>query len=311
LKHHQRDVFGQCLVEIGESVDELVVIDADNSTATRTDGFARRFPERFFNVGVAEQNLIGVAAGLALAGMRPLACTFSMFLTGRGFEAIRNTIGLNHLGVTLVGTHAGISVGKDGSTHFAIEDIALMRSMPGMQVVVPADHVQIRELLRQLILQSSPSYLRISRWSMPAVTSRNEDVVVGRGILLRDGEDCVVIATGLMVHPALVAADRLATKGISCAVACLHTLKPLDLPFLVNLATRFEVLVTAEEHNIVGGLHGAVSEVLSQFKPRRCIPVGVRDHFASGGEESQLFEAFGLSSQAIAEAALSVIEPHR
>jgi len=308
---HQRDTFGQSLVEIGESIGDLVVIDADNSTATRTDGFARRFPERFFNVGVAEQNLIGVAAGLSLAGMRPLACTFSMFLTGRGFEAIRNTIGLNHLGVTLVGTHAGISVGKDGSTHFAIEDIALMRSMPGMQVVVPADHTQIRQLLPQLVLHPSPSYLRISRWSMPAVTPLNEDIVIGRGILLRDGVDCAVIATGLMVHPALVAADRLATVGIGCAVACLHTLKPLDVPFLVDLATRFKILVTAEEHSIIGGLYGAVSEVLSQFQPRRCIPVGVKDLFASSGEEAQLFEAYGLSSQAIVDAALSAIGPHR
>ena len=224
MQRHQRDHFGDCLARLGDAVDDLIVLDADNSVATRTAQFARLFPRRFVNVGVAEQNLIGVAAGLALAGLRPLACTFSVFLVDRGFEAIRNAIALNSLPVTLVGTHAGISVGHDGSTHFAIEDIAAIRALPNMRVLVPADEAQITALLSEAVLGSKPTYLRISRWSMPPVTPANATVTIGKGVLLRSGADCAVFATGLMVYPAMVAAEELSSVGIHCAVACLHTL---------------------------------------------------------------------------------------
>lgn len=305
---HQRDDFGECLTEIGKSLSNVVVLDADNSTATRTAEFARTFPSRFINVGVAEQNLIGTAAGLALAGMRPVACTFSIFLVGRAFETIRNLVALDSLPVTLVGTHAGISVGKDGATHFAIEDIALMRSTPNMQVVVPADRAQIRQLLPQVLGQPSPTYFRVSRWSMPPVTEKGQKIALGKGLLLQEGDDCAILATGLMVYPALVAAQQLKSRRIRAAVGCLHTLKPLDVDFIIGLAKKVPAFVTAEEHSVLGGLHSAVSETLTQFSPRRCMPVGIKDTFAESGDETELFEAYGLSSEAITRAALRALD---
>jgi len=307
-RRHQRDDFGQCLAEMGESLSNLVVLDADNSTATRTAEFAKKFPSRFINVGVAEQNLIGIAAGLALAGMRPVACTFSIFLVGRAFETIRNSVALGNLPVTLVGTHAGVSVGKDGATHFAIEDIALMRSTPNMHVVVPADRAQIRQLLPQVLAQPSPTYFRVSRWSMPPVTQEGHEIALGKGLLLQEGDDCAILATGLMAYPALAAAQELKSKGIRAAVGCVHTVKPLDVDFITGLAKRVPVFVTAEEHNVLGGLHSAVSETLTQFSPRRCMPVGIKDTFAESGDEAELFEAYGLSSAAITRAALTAID---
>jgi transketolase len=299
---YQRDVFGQALVKAGEALPELFVLDADNATATRITAFAERFPDRYINVGVAEQNLIGIAAGLALCGYKVLACTFAVFLCGRAFETIRTCIALNKLPVALVGTHAGVSVGKDGSSHFAIEDIALMRSLPNMQIVVPADARQINDLLPQVLAQKVPTYLRISRSGTPEVTPYSASVKLGKGLLLADGNDCCIIASGLLVHAALVARESLAQSGIDCAVAEIHTVKPIDRTFVLGLARKYNRLVIAEEHTIYGGLYSAISELLCAELPVRCTPVCLLDTFAEGGSEESIFEKYGLTPGAIEKA---------
>jgi transketolase len=299
---YQRDVFGQALVKAGEAMPDLFVLDADNATATRITEFAVRFPDRYLNVGVAEQNLIGVAAGLALCGYKVLACTFAVFLCGRAFETIRTCIALNKLPVALVGTHAGVSVGKDGSSHFAIEDIALMRCLPNMQIVVPADAHQINDLLPQVLAQKAPTYLRISRWGTPEVTPYSASVKLGKGLLLADGNDCCIIASGLLVHAALVARESLTQTGIQCAVAEIHTVKPIDRTFVLGLARKYNRLVVAEEHTIHGGLYSAISELLCADLPVRCTPVCLLDTFAEGGSEESIFEKYGLTPGAIEKA---------
>ena len=298
----QRDAFGQALIEAGEILPRLIVVDADNGTATRTSGFAEHFPERFFNVGVAEQNLIGVSVGLALCGNRVVACTFAAFLCGRAFEMIRNCVALNRASVVLVGTHAGISVGKDGATHFATEDIALMRCLPNIRVVVPADNHQVRQLLVDVLMDDVPTYFRISRWGSPEVSPVPLPLVLGRGVLLEEGDECCVIATGLMVHAALSARKILELIGIRCAVAEIHTIKPLDESFILYLAEKYKRLVIAEEHSMYGGLFGAITELLAEQLPTSCIPVGLRDTFAESGTEVDLFRQYGLTAEHIVRA---------
>ncbi len=239
----QRDSFGEALISVATAIDDLVVVDADNAPATRIAQFATQFPARYLNVGVSEQNLVGIACGLALCGRRPVAVTFAVFLCGRAFEVIRNGVALNSLPVVLVGTHAGVSVGRDGPSHFAVEDIALMRSLPNMRVVVPADGRQVAELLSQSLKEAAPTYLRISRWGTPEVTPAAAKVTLGKRIVLADGEDCCIIACGLMVHAAVVARDRLDGLGISCAVVAIHTVKPLDQPLIQEAASRCRRLV--------------------------------------------------------------------
>jgi transketolase len=297
----QRDIFGQALARAGEMLPDLFVLDADNATATRLTAFARRFPERYINVGVAEQNMIGIAAGLALCGYRVLACTFAVFLCGRAFEIIRNSLALNKIPVVLVGTHAGISVGKDGSSHFAIEDIALMRSLPHMQVVVPADARQIDELLPQILAQTFPTYVRISRSGTPDVTPALTAVELGKGMILAEGERYCIVASGLLVHAALVARASLLHHGVCCAVAAIHTIKPLDQAFVLALAQRYQHLVVAEEHTIHGGLYSAIAELLCANVPVRCTPVCLFDTFAECGSEESILQKYKLTSEAIEE----------
>jgi transketolase len=304
----QRDIFGQALANAGEVIPNLFVLDADNATATRVTEFATRFPERYINVGVAEQNLVGIAAGLTLCGYKVLACTFAIFLCGRAFETIRNCIALNNLPVALVGTHAGVSVGKDGSSHFAIEDIALMRSLPNMQVVVPADARQISELLPQVLVQESPTYFRISRSGTAEVTPSLMAVEFGKGMLLADGENCCIVASGLLVHAALLARESLARTGIQCAVAAIHTVKPLDRIFVLGLAKQYHRLVVVEEHNIHGGLYGAVAELLCAEAPVHCTPVCLFNTFAECGSSESIFEKYRLTPEAIEGAVRRNIE---
>lgn len=303
----QRDTFGHALVKAGTKVPNFIVLDADNATATRVAEFGAQFPERFINVGVAEQNLVGVAAGLALCGFKALACTFAIFLCGRAFEIIRNCIAMNSLPVVLVGTHAGVSVGRDGSSHFAFEDVALMRCLPNMQVVIPADARQIEALLPQVLMQDAPTYLRISRWGTPDVTPSSSAVQLGKGLLVAEGEDCCILASGLMVHSALLAREALQKSGISCAVAAIHTVKPLDRAFVLNLAQQYRGLVIAEEHSTYGGLFGTICELLSAELPVKCIPVCLEDTFAEGGREASIFEKYGLTPHMIARAARKII----
>ncbi|SRR5579875_744696 len=298
----QRDIFGEALLKLGANKPDLVVLDADNAPATRVAAFAEQFPDRYINVGVQEQNLIGVAAGLALSGYKVLVSTFAIFLCGRAFESIRNAIALNRLPVTLVGTHAGVSVGKDGSSHFSVEDIALMRCLPNMQVVVPADARQIRELLPSVVSQTAPTYLRISRWGTPEITPLAASVEFGRGLMLADGADCCIVASGLMAYQAMLARESLALDGIDCAVAAIHTVKPIDHDFILKLAKQYRRLVISEEHSIYGGLYSAVAEQVCAYYPTKCIPVCLCDSFAEGGSPEDIFQKYGLTANVLDQA---------
>jgi transketolase len=291
-----RDAFGLALQEAGDLFPDLLVVDADNSTATRTDLFKQRFPDRFVQVGVAEQNMVGVAIGLAQCGYRVVASTFAAFLLGRGWEAIRDGVALEALNVVLVGTHAGISVGRDGITHMALEDVALTRTLPNLGVVVPADGTQVRSLLLDALAVGGPYYLRISRWGLGEITPPQQPVRLQDPIVLRPGRDCLVLACGLMTQVALQAARELEDQGLDCGVVCIHTVKPLAAAAFTQLVQGYPCLVVAEEHWSTGGLFGAVAELVVQVDPKPCVPVGVPDVFPDGGDEVELFRAYGLAA---------------
>jgi transketolase len=298
-----RDAFGEALVGCGESYPDLVVIDADDSHATRTDQFGKRRPERFINVGAAEQNMIGVAAGLAIAGKIPLVSTHAIFLCGRAYEQIRNAVAYGGLNVKLVGSHGGITVGYDGPTHFAFEDISLMRGVPGMLVVVPCDAVETRKALRAILDHTGPAYLRLGRAPVPVVTEADAPFALGRGAELCGGSDVAVVACGLMVAKALEAAAQLRAEGVGAAVVNLHTIKPLDGELLGRVARRCGALVVAEEHSVHGGMGSAVVEFLSQEYPVPTEFVGLRDTFAESGHPDALLSAYGMDTRDIVAAA--------
>jgi transketolase len=298
-----RDAFGEALADLGAEDERLVVVDADDALATRTAIFARRFPDRFVNVGAAEQNLIGVAAGLALAGKVPVVSTHAVFLCGRAFEQIRNAVCYGALDVKLVGSHGGISVGHDGPTHFAVEDIALMRVLPGMTVIVPADAAETKRALRAAVGRSGPTYLRVGRAPVPELPRGDEGFEVGRATLLEEGDDVAIIACGLMVARSLAAAAVLRREGLRATVLNAHTVKPLDAGRVAEAARRCGAVVVAEEHSVVGGLGGAVAEALCVAAPTPVEFVGVRDTFAESGEPETLLTKYGLDPADIASAA--------
>ncbi|MGD0154101.1 MAG: transketolase family protein [Thermacetogeniaceae bacterium] len=297
-----RDAYGQILVELGQSVPELVVLDADLSKSTKTSEFAKAYPERFFDMGIAEQNLMGTAAGLALAGKIPCASTFAVFATGRAFDQVRNTIAYPGLNVKIVATHAGITVGEDGASHQAIEDIALMRVLPGMTVIVPADATETRKAVTAAVAVKGPVYIRLGRTAVPVLFGEDYQFQIGKAVVLRDGADAVVFATGVMVHEALLAAVQLAEQSVSVAVVDVHTIKPLDVELIVELARRTGAVVTAEEHSIYGGLGSAVAEVLGEHYPVPLVRVGVMDRFGESGNPAELMEALGLTAPHIIKA---------
>ncbi|NLT58488.1 MAG: transketolase family protein [Clostridiales bacterium] len=301
-----REAYGDALAEFGARYD-FVVLDADLSGSTKTAVFQAAFPERFVNCGIAESNMMAVAAGIAATGRVAFASTFAMFAAGRAFDAVRNGIGYPGLNVKIGASHAGLSVGEDGATHQCNEDLALMRSIPGMTVLCPADAVTTRAAVRAAIEHPGPFYLRLGRLAVPTIYGDDAAFALGRGILLREGRDVAIVATGLMVARALQAADLLAAEGIDAAVVDMHTIKPLDEALLTALAARCGAVVTAEEHSVIGGLGGAVAECLCRTRPVPVLPVGVPDVFGCSGKAEQLLTHFGLTAGHIAEVARQAV----
>ena len=296
-----RDAYGEALVELGKENKDIVVLDADTSTSTRTKLFAKAFPERFLNVGIAEQNLIGMAAGLARCGKIPFASSFAVFVPGKCVDQIRNTVAHPRLNVKIVVTHSGLTVGADGATHQAIEDIAIMRAIPNMKVVVPADAVETKKAIRAVVDCAGPVYTRLCRQSTPIIYDEDYVFTLGKGVTLNDGKDATVIACGIMVSEALIAAEKLMKEGISVRVIDMHTVKPIDKELIVESARFTGAIVTAEDHNVIGGLGGAVAEVLAENYPTPMRRVGVNDVFGESGETRELMVKYGLTADCIAE----------
>ncbi|MBO4219476.1 MAG: transketolase family protein [Clostridia bacterium] len=302
-----REAYGNALAEFGEKYPNLVVFDADLSAATKTGIFRKKFPERHFNCGIAEGNMVSVAAGASTAGLIPFCSSFAMFAAGRAFEQVRNSIGYPHLNVKIGATHAGISVGEDGATHQCCEDIATMRSIPGMVILNPADAVEARLAVEATINYVGPVYLRFGRLALPMIFDENYKFEIGRGVVLAEGSDVSIIATGLMVHEALAAHKILADEGISAEVLNIHTIKPLDSDLVIASATKCGAVVTAEEHNIIGGLGSAVCETLAETAPVPVMRVGVRDEFGRSGKVPALMKIYGLTADDIVEKAKAAI----
>ena len=299
-----REAYGNTLKELGAKYPNLVVMDADLSGSTKTSVFAKEYPERFFNMGIAEQNMYGAAAGLALSGKIVCASTFAMFASGRAFEIIRNSIGYTHANVKVCATHAGITVGEDGASHQTFEDIALMRTIPGMTVVNPSDGASAAELLRQVIAMDGPAYVRLGRAAVPFFYSEEtaKDIKLGKGNTLREGKDITIIATGIMVSEAMKAAEELAVEGIDCRVIDLHTIKPLDEDIIVKASLETGKIVTAEEHSVIGGLGSAVAECVSQKAPCKIYMVGQKDTFGESGKPEELKAKYGMTASDIYKA---------
>ena len=296
-----REAYGKMLCELGESGD-FVVLDADLAEATKTCYFAKAFPDRFYDCGIAEGNMIGIAAGLAASGRTAIASSFAMFAAGRAFEQIRNSVGYPHLNVKVCATHAGITVGEDGATHQCLEDIALMRTIPGMTVINPADATEAAAAVKVAIETPGPFYIRFGRYAVPVLFDSDEYTFeLGKGVLLREGSDVTVVATGMMVAAALEAADTLAAEGISVRVINIHTIKPLDTEILAAAARETGAMVTAEEHNVIGGLGSAVTEALAEACPCPVLRVGVNDQFGRSGKVPPLLEMYGLTAGAVVE----------
>ena len=302
LKKATRDSFGEAVTELAAEYPEIVVLDADLAAATKSGIFKKAYPDRFFDCGIAECNMIGIAAGLATCGKIPFAASFAMFSAGRAYEQVRNSVGYPHLNVKIAGSHAGISVGEDGATHQCCEDIALMRTIPGMVVLNPSDHYEMKAAVRAMVEHEGPCYVRLGRLAVETV-NHNDDYKfeLGKGITLREGTDISVIATGLMVQEALKAADALAAEGISVEVINIHTIKPLDEELVVATAKKTGRVITVEEHNVIGGLGEAVTAVLSEQCPTPVTRIGVNDRFGYSGPAVDLLKAFGLSAEHIAE----------
>ena len=302
-----REAYGNALAEFGSDYD-FVVLDADLAAATKTAIFKKKFPERFFDCGIAEGNMMCVAAGLAAAGKPVFASSFAMFAAGRAFEQIRNSIGYPHLNVKIGATHAGITVGEDGATHQCLEDIALMRSIPGMVIVNPADAVEARAAVKAALEYNGPMYLRFGRLAVPVFNDAdNYTFELGKGICLKDGSDVTVVATGVMVDMAVKASELLAAKGISARVINIHTIKPLDKEIILKAAAETGAIVTAEEHNIIGGLGSAVAEAVCEGTPVPVLRVGTNDCYGHSGKVPPLLEMYGLTPENIAAKAEAAI----
>ena len=302
-----REAYGNALAEFGSDYD-FVVLDADLAAATKTGIFKKKFPERFFDCGIAEGNMMCVAAGLAAAGKPVFASSFAMFAAGRAFEQIRNSIGYPHLNVKIGATHAGITVGEDGATHQCLEDIALMRSIPGMVIVNPADAVEARAAVKAALEYNGPMYLRFGRLAVPVFNDPdNYSFELGKGICLKDGSDVTIVATGVMVDMAIKASELLADKGISARVINIHTIKPLDKEIILKAAAETGAIVTAEEHNIIGGLGSAVAEAVCEGTPVPVLRVGTNDCYGHSGKVPPLLEMYGLTPENIAAKAEAAI----
>lgn len=303
-----RDAYGSELANLVHDDDRVLVLDADLAEATKTGMVKKAYPDRFVDCGIAEQNMVGIAAGLATCGKTVFASSFAMFLAGRAFEQIRNSIGYPHLNVKLCATHAGISVGEDGATHQCCEDIALMRTIPGMVVLNPADEVETRAAVRAVAAYDGPVYMRLGRLAVPVLFDETYQFEIGKGVLLREGSDVTIIATGLMVGEALEAAKRLEQEKIQARVVNIHTIKPLDTELIAQSAAKTGAIVVAEEHNILGGLGAAVAETVCERCPVPVLRVGVEDTFGRSGPAKKLLEIYGLTAEHIVSRAKEAVQ---
>ncbi|MBE5035938.1 transketolase family protein [Gallibacter intestinalis] len=298
-----RESYGKVLVEMGAKKSDLVVMDADLSGSTKTGEFKKVYPERFFNAGIAEQNLYAMAAGIALSGKTVCASTFAMFASGRAFEIIRNSIGYTGANVKVCATHAGITVGEDGASHQTFEDLALMRTIPGMTVVNPCDDVSARKLLTQVIEMQGPAYVRLGRAAVPVFYDEDVKLEIGKGHKLKDGKDITIIATGIMVNEAMKAAEILEKDGLDVRVIDIHTIKPVDKDIIIEAARETRGIITAEEHSVIGGLGSAVAEVTSMYAPCKVIRVGQMDTFGESGKPTELMAKYGMDADEIVKKA--------
>lgn len=301
-----REAYGKALVEFGAN-ENIIVMDADLSKSTKTDGFKKTYPERFINTGIAEGNMMSTAAGLSTCGKIVFASSFAMFAAGRAFEQIRNSIGYPHLNVKIGATHAGISVGEDGATHQCLEDMGIMRTIPGMVILNPADATESRLAVKAAIEYQGPVYLRFGRLAVPVIFDDNYQFEIGKGVMLEDGTDVTLIGTGLMVPATLEAKKILAEQGISARVINMATIKPIDRDIIVKAAKEAGAIVTAEEHNVMGGLGSAVAEVLCETLPTLMLRVGTQDVFGRSGKPNPLLEAYGLDAKTIVDKAKAVV----
>lgn len=296
-----RAAFGAALVELGNKRDDFVVLDADLAAATQTGMFKKAFPDRFYDCGIAEQNMMGIAAGIAATGKKVVCSSFAMFAAGRAYEQVRNSIGYPHLNVIIGATHAGISVGEDGATHQCCEDIALMRTIPGMTIINPADETEAKLAVEAAFEHDGPVYMRFGRLAVPVVFGDDYNFEIGKGVELRSGTDVTVIATGLMVNEALKAFELLKKDGINARIINIATIKPIDKNIIIKAAKETGAIVTAEEHSVIGGLGSAVSEVLAEEYPVPVVKLGVNDTFGHSGPANALLDEFGLRDINIVE----------
>jgi len=303
---YQRDVYGQTLVELGQLNKDIVVLDADLSSSTRTGIFAKAFPERFFNFGVAEQNMMASAAGLASCGKIVFASTFAIFATGRAWDQVRNTVSYNNFNIKIVATHAGISVGPDGSSHQAVEDIALMRVIPNMNIIVPCDGPQTREAIVTAANTPGPFYVRLGRPKVPTIENKGE-FKLGSAQILSEGSDVTIIACGIMVLEAVLAASNLLKKGVKARVINIHTIRPLDKEAILKAARETGGIIVCEEHTVVGGLASGVDEIVAENHPTKVLRVGIKNRFGQSGDPAELLKEYNLASSDIERVALACI----
>ncbi|MDD3692486.1 MAG: transketolase family protein [Oscillospiraceae bacterium] len=303
VKKATREAYGEGLVELAAKYPNLIVLDSDLAAATKTVTFKKAYPDRFFDCGIAEQNMMSIAAGLATSGKQVFASSFAMFAAGRAFEQIRNSIGYPHIPVKIGATHAGISVGEDGATHQCCEDIALMRSIPGMTIICPADVVETIKAMHAVMELNGPAYLRLGRLAVPVLFDNAYEFKIGKGVQLLEGDDVSIIATGILVSAALEAAEILKDDGIKARVINISTIKPLDKEIVLKAAAETGAIVTAEEHNIIGGLGSAVCEAVCETQPVPVVRVGINDEFGKSGPALELLEIYGLTGKNIASKA--------
>lgn len=308
IKCATRDAYGKALADLGDKRDDVIVLDADLAKATKTAVFKKAHPERFIDCGIAESNMMSLAAGLSTTGYTVFASSFAMFSAGRAFEQVRNSIAYPKLNVKIGATHAGISVGEDGASHQCCEDIALMRSIPNMVIINPADDIEAFQAVHAAADFDGPVYMRFGRLAVPRINSEDYKFELGKGVLLKDGKDVTIVATGLMVNEALIAADMLKADAIDARVINIHTIKPIDKDILVKAAKETGAIVTAEEHSIIGGLGGAVCEVLSESCPVPVLRLGVNDTFGRSGPALELLKLYGLDAEHIAEKAKEAVK---
>jgi transketolase len=302
---YQRDIYGKTLVELGKQNKDIVVLDADLSSSTRTGIFAKEFPERFFNFGVAEQNMMATAAGLASCDKIVFVSTFAMFATGRAWDQIRNSIGYNNFNIKIVASHAGLSVGPDGSSHQALEDIALMRVIPNMNIIVPCDGPQTRDAVIAAVNNPGPFYIRLGRPKVPSIENKGE-FKLGRAQVLTKGSDVTIIACGIMVQEALIAVNNLLNKGIKARLINMHTIRPLDSDTILKAAKETKGIVVCEEHTVIGGLASGIDEIVAENCPTKVIRLGIKNRFGQSGEPADLLKEYNLTSSDIEKAALNL-----